>query len=96
MLLRKLINNVPRHYQNMEIKGIALDSRKVKKGYIFFAIKGVNSNGENYIKQAITNGAILVFCSSKCKFKSKKVLRVGFEKNMGKFNTSFYKQLNIP
>ena len=74
MLLKKLINNVPRHYQNMEIKGIALDSRKVKKGYIFFAIKGVNSNGENYIKQAITNGAILVFCSSKCKFKSKNVL----------------------
>ena len=32
---QKLINNVPRHYQNMEIKGIALDSRKVKKGYIF-------------------------------------------------------------
>ena len=30
------------------------------------------------------------------RFKSKKVLRIGFEKNVGKFNTSFYKQLNIP
>ena len=30
------------------------------------------------------------------RFKSKKVLRIGFEKNIGKFNTSFYKQLNIP
>lgn len=30
------------------------------------------------------------------RFKKIQVLRVGFEKNFGKFNTSFYKQLNIP
>lgn len=29
-------------------------------------------------------------------FHKKQILRVGFEKNFGKFNTSFYKQLNIP
>ena len=79
----------------MEIKGIALDSRKVKKGYIFFAIKGVNSNGENYIKQAITNGAILVFCSSKCKFKSKNVLVIkanDVKKHLSGITSKFYKQ----
>jgi len=30
------------------------------------------------------------------RFNKNQVLRVGFEKNYGKFNTSFYKQLNIP
>ncbi len=30
------------------------------------------------------------------RFKKNQVLRIGFEKNFGKFNTSFYKQLNIP
>ena len=30
------------------------------------------------------------------RFKNDQILRVGFEKNSGKFNTSFYRQLNIP
>jgi len=30
------------------------------------------------------------------RFNKNQVLRIGFEKNFGKFNTSFYKQLNIP
>ena len=30
------------------------------------------------------------------KFQNNQILRVGFEKNFGKFNTSFYKQLNVP
>ena len=30
------------------------------------------------------------------RYKNNQVLRIGFEKNFGKFNTSFYKQLNIP
>ena len=30
------------------------------------------------------------------RFKNYQVLRIGFEKNFGKFNVSFYKQLNIP
>lgn len=30
------------------------------------------------------------------RFNNDQVLRIGFEKNFGKFNSSFYKQLNIP
>ena len=44
----------------LEITGIAHDSRKVKEGYIFVAIKGYETNGHKFVKQAIENGAIAV------------------------------------
>ncbi len=43
-----------------KLEGIAVDSRQVKPGYAFVAIKGIEQDGHNFIKQAITNGAILI------------------------------------
>lgn len=42
------------------IEDIAYDSRKVKPGTLFVAIKGFKSDGHDYIKQAISNGACAV------------------------------------
>ena len=42
MLLKKLIKNLPQNIKNIKIKGISLDSRKVKKGDIFLLSKGEN------------------------------------------------------
>ncbi len=47
-------------YGNLEISGIAEDSRKVKPGYIFVAKKGTRLNGEDFIEDAIERGAIVV------------------------------------
>jgi UDP-N-acetylmuramoyl-L-alanyl-D-glutamate--2,6-diaminopimelate ligase len=41
-------------------KGIASDSRLVKPGFIFVAIRGLMSDGHDFIPQAIKNGASLV------------------------------------
>lgn len=46
-----------------EITGIAYDSRNVKKGELFVAIKGYQTDGHRYIKQALENGAIGVVLS---------------------------------
>ncbi len=73
MLLKNLIKNCPKNLQKLKIKGLALNSKDVKKGFIFFAIKGNRSNGENYINQAIKNGASVIVCSKNCKFKRKKI-----------------------
>ncbi len=72
MLLKKLIKNYPKDLKNLRVAGLTINSKEVKKGYIFFAIKGHKLNGENFIDQAIKKGASLIVCSSKCKFKSKK------------------------
>ena len=73
MLLKNLIKNCSPNLKKLKIKGLALNSKDVKKGFIFFAVKGSRSNGEDYINQAIKNGAILIICSKDCKFQSTKV-----------------------
>ena len=40
-----------------EIKGVAYDSRKVEEGYLFFCIKGYQSDGHQYAKSACQAGA---------------------------------------
>ena len=45
---------------NMEIKGIASDSRKIRNGYIFVAIKGESRDGNSYIKEVLERGAGLI------------------------------------
>jgi UDP-N-acetylmuramoyl-L-alanyl-D-glutamate--2,6-diaminopimelate ligase len=39
------------------VKGISCDSRKTGKDFVFVAIKGVNSDGNNYIEEALDKGA---------------------------------------
>ena len=45
---------------DVEITGIAYDSRSVKPGYLFVAIKGFETDGHKYIKSAIENGAAAI------------------------------------
>ena len=73
MLLQNIIKNLPKHLKSIKINGLALDSRKVTTGNIFFALKGQIVNGDNYINKAIENGAKVIICSSKCTLKSSKV-----------------------
>ncbi len=50
--------------QNIDIKGLTIDSRKAFESCAYIAIKGFNVDGHNYIKQAIANGAKLVICET--------------------------------
>ncbi len=40
-------------------KGIAFDSREVKGGYVFFAVKGTRFDGHDFVKDALERGAEL-------------------------------------
>lgn len=44
----------------LAFKGFSIDSRKIKPGEIFIALKGENLDGHDYIQQAIDNGAVAV------------------------------------
>lgn len=45
---------------NLNVYGITDDSREVKSGYVFIATKGINSDGRDYIPQAIEAGACCI------------------------------------
>ncbi|MEW5818484.1 MAG: Mur ligase domain-containing protein, partial [Spirochaetota bacterium] len=40
-----------------EISGLAYDSRRVKHGNLFFALRGMHTDGHNFIPAAIERGA---------------------------------------
>ena len=94
MLLKNLINNIPKEKKKIIITGLSTNSKEVKKGHIFFAIKGKNSNGEKFIEEAINNGAIVIICSNNFQYKNKKVLIIK-KKNIRNFvsevSSRFYK-----
>ncbi len=69
MLLKNLIKDISKEKKNITISGISIDSRKIKKNCIFFALKGNKFNGEKFIKNAINKGASVIICSKKCKIK---------------------------
>ncbi len=94
MLLKNLIKRSPQNLKNIKIRGLAINSKDVKNGYIFFAIKGSKTNGENYINQAIERGASLIICSKNCKFKSKKISLIktkNLQNYLSEATSNFYK-----
>lgn len=56
-------NKEPLNADDINIIDLTLDSRKVKPGYVFFAVKGFETDGHKYIQKAIANGAVAVVLS---------------------------------
>jgi len=46
--------------EDRTISGLTADSREVKAGYLFIAVPGTKRNGQDYIPEAISRGAIAV------------------------------------
>ena len=65
MLLGNYINNINEDFKKIFFSGISFNSNQVKKNYIFFAIKGDKSDGNNYISSAIKKGAKIVITEKK-------------------------------
>lgn len=59
-LIKGISHRVLRGTTDVDILGIENDSRKVKKGYMFVAIKGFTVDGHKFIGEAIRNGAVSV------------------------------------
>ena len=57
----------------IDVKGIASNSKEVKEGYLFVAIKGFEVDGHKYVEDAIKAGAIAVMIEEGCDLKSLKI-----------------------
>ncbi len=55
----KIIGDIDKNIEN-----IAVDSRKVSKNTLYFAIKGATVDGHDFIESAIKNGAVVIICSN--------------------------------
>ena len=52
----------------VDISGIAYDSRQVKSGYLFICISGFKTDGHLYIEQAVQKGAVAIMVERVCDF----------------------------
>ena len=64
------------YFRDFQVKGISFDSRTVKTGYAFFAIKGDRSDGNDFIDQSIKNGAAIVFTDNLTKANNKNIIYI--------------------
>lgn len=64
MTLREITAACGGHYYgaasklDVEVTGVAIDSRKIEKGYLFVPIKGARVDGHTFIPQVIEKGAL--------------------------------------
>ncbi len=76
-----------------ELKGIHMDSRLIREGYLFVAVKGTQADGHAYIGKAIDNGATAVVCEDLPEVLAEGVTYVqtgDTEEAVGKLATAFY------
>lgn len=67
MTLKQLLSDfcVSDYLPEIEVKGLALDSRKIEPGYVFVALEGEFDHGLAYAEAAISRGAVAVLCDAK-------------------------------
>ncbi|MDR0792321.1 MAG: UDP-N-acetylmuramoyl-L-alanyl-D-glutamate--2,6-diaminopimelate ligase, partial [Chitinophagaceae bacterium] len=49
---------------NLDVSGVAIDSRKVTAGTVFIAICGEKSDGHSFIEKAVEQGAAAIVCET--------------------------------
>lgn len=55
---------------DIEIEGIAFNSKEVKENYLFVAIKGFETDGHKYVEEALGKGAKAILIEEGCDLKS--------------------------
>ena len=62
---------------NLNYDGVSINTKTIKKNNLFFAIKGKNKDGHNYIKEAIKKGALRsVVCKKTKHIPKNKIIKV--------------------
>ena len=75
----KVLNNIPIEAiepPRILVQGLTNNSSKVKSGFIFFAFKGDNYDGNDFIEDAFKNGASLVISDSDQLESQKNIIKV--------------------
>lgn len=76
-----------------EITGVNIDSRLVKEGHLFMAMRGTQADGHAYISSAIAKGATAILCEELPEKIEKEIPYIvvnDSEEAVGKIATTFY------
>lgn len=77
----------------VEVTGIEIDSRCIKQGGLFVAVRGTVTDGHKYISKAVEQGALAVVCEAlpeQCKDSVAYIVVENTEEIVGVLATTFY------
>ena len=74
MFLGDYIKDINKKYRKIFFSGISFDTRHLKRNNIFFAIKGVHNDGNNFIPIAIKKGSKIIVTEKKINESKKGIL----------------------
>ncbi|RPH04424.1 MAG: UDP-N-acetylmuramoyl-L-alanyl-D-glutamate--2,6-diaminopimelate ligase [bacterium TMED144] len=90
-LIKDIVNDVEA-YPNVKINDISTDSCSIKKGSLFFAIKGSHHDGHDYINDAIKNNVSAIIANKELKNLSVPLIKVKDTRRvLSKIASKFYK-----
>ena len=103
MKLSELIKNIKIkeivNDKETEITGISYNSKTLQKGEIFVCLKGENSDGHDYAKMAVENGAQALFCEKQLDFDVPQVIVESTRHQIADLAAAFYdypsKKINL-
>ena len=97
MKLKELLKDIPTLATagngDVEITGVNIDSRRIKDGHLFIAMKGTQVDGHKFIPKAIELGAKAILCEDMPEQKAEGVTYVQVESTedaVGKVATTFH------
>jgi UDP-N-acetylmuramoyl-L-alanyl-D-glutamate--2,6-diaminopimelate ligase len=74
-----------------KVKGITQNSKEVQEGWIFVAIKGSSTDGHNFVQEALSRGASLVFVERDVGLKDDRIIKVeDTRKLLGELANEFF------
>ncbi|MCX6156532.1 MAG: UDP-N-acetylmuramoyl-L-alanyl-D-glutamate--2,6-diaminopimelate ligase [Ignavibacteriota bacterium] len=86
MKLTELLNIAQIRFQesvtDFEVKGLSLNSKDVKPGFIFFSIRGMKTDGKKFAKDAASAGAELIIADTNFKDDYKEFQHAVFVENV--------------
>tara|TARA_B100001250_G_scaffold414384_1_gene452409 strand:+ start:1358 stop:2698 length:1341 start_codon:yes stop_codon:yes gene_type:complete len=66
--------------ENVAIRSISVDTRSLKRGSMFIAIKGKNFDGNDFVKEALNKGAVIILADDK-RYQNQKNNKIIYVKN---------------
>ncbi len=75
--------------------GITANSKEVKEGYIFVAIKGTQTDGHDFVEEALQRGALYVLVEREVGIKDPRIIKVeDTRKALGELASLFYGEVS--
>ena len=68
----EILKNIVNKNKKFSFEGVSFNSKEVKKGNLFIAIKGIKNDGHKFVNEAFKKGASFCVVSKNIKVRNKK------------------------